>query len=105
MHHQPEPVLHHRVHRVETHHRARGGAPRHIHLPERAVLMVARVRDRRRLRGDRGTFALWTVLFTIAAIFLTALLVDGGDAINAKERAADLAEQAARAAANDLVIT
>jgi Flp pilus assembly protein TadG len=51
---------------------------------------------------DRGSVAVFTVVFAIAVIFLTALIVDGGNAMNARERAADVAGQAARAAANDI---
>jgi Flp pilus assembly protein TadG len=53
-------------------------------------------------RDDRGSVAVFTVVFSIAVIFLTALIVDGGNAMNARERAADIAGQAARAAANDI---
>lgn len=51
---------------------------------------------------DRGSISLYLVIFAVAAFALLALLVDGGTAINAKERAADIAEQAARAAANQV---
>jgi Flp pilus assembly protein TadG len=51
---------------------------------------------------DRGSVAVFTVVFAVAVIFLTALIVDGGNAMNARERAADIAGQAARAAANDI---
>ena len=47
---------------------------------------------------------MFTVVFAVAVIFLTALIVDGGIAMNAKERAADIAEQAARAAAGNIDI-
>ena len=53
-------------------------------------------------RGDSGTLSLFVVLFTPVVVLLAALLVDGGIAINARERAADVAQQAARAGANDL---
>lgn len=52
--------------------------------------------------GDRGSVALWVIVFTFAVIVLTALIVDGGQLLNAKERAADVAEQAARAAVDDV---
>jgi hypothetical protein len=52
--------------------------------------------------GERGSVAVFTVVFAIAVVFLTALIVDGGIAMNAKERAADIAEQAARAAAGNI---
>jgi len=43
---------------------------------------------------------VFVVFFTLVALALASLLVDVGNAVNAQERAADLAEQAARAAAN-----
>jgi Flp pilus assembly protein TadG len=46
---------------------------------------------------DRGSVAVFTVVFAIAVVFLTALIVDGGIALNARGRAADIAGQAARA--------
>ena len=51
---------------------------------------------------DRGSVAVFTVVFAVAVIFLTALIVDAGNAMNARERAADIAGQAARAAAEDI---
>jgi len=51
---------------------------------------------------ERGSVAVFTVVFAIAVVFLTALILDGGIAMNAKERAADIAEQAARAAADNI---
>jgi Flp pilus assembly protein TadG len=45
---------------------------------------------------------VYTVVFALAVIFLLGLIVDGGMALNAKERAADIAGQAARAAADDI---
>lgn len=61
----------------------------------RLRLVVARGRD-------RGTIALYTVLFTPIVFVLAGLLVDGGLAIHARQRAADMAEQAARAGANQI---
>lgn len=57
---------------------------------------------RLRARDDRGTIAMYTVLFTPIVLMLAGLLVDGGLAIHARQRAADLAEQAARAGANQI---
>ena len=54
--------------------------------------------------GDRGSVTLWIVIFSVAVIALAMLLADGGSLISAKERAADIAEQAARAAANDIEV-
>jgi Flp pilus assembly protein TadG len=53
-------------------------------------------------QGDRGSLSLFVVFFTIGVLLLAGLLVDLGNAMNAKERAADVAEQAARAAADTL---
>ncbi|HEY4464548.1 MAG TPA: pilus assembly protein TadG-related protein [Streptosporangiaceae bacterium] len=66
---------------------------------------LARARCRAVTSGDRGSVAVFTVVFAIAVIFLTALIVDGGNAMNARERAADVAGQAARAAADDVQTT
>jgi Flp pilus assembly protein TadG len=52
--------------------------------------------------GDRGSATLFLAIFSIAAFALLSLLVDGGTAINSRERAADIAEQAARAAADTI---
>jgi ketopantoate hydroxymethyltransferase len=50
--------------------------------------------------AERGSITVFIVFFTLVALALASLLVDVGNAVNAQERAADLAEQAARAAAN-----
>ncbi len=44
--------------------------------------------------------SVFTVLFSVVVFLLAGLLVDGGAAINARLRAADVAEQAARAGAD-----
>ncbi|WP_219459878.1 pilus assembly protein TadG-related protein [Nonomuraea rhizosphaerae] len=46
--------------------------------------------------------SVFTVLFSVAVFLLAGLLVDGGSAINARLRAADVAEQAARAGADQI---
>lgn len=51
---------------------------------------------------DRGTVAMFTTIFALFVIVLAGLLVDGGLAIHARQRAADIAEEAARAAADDV---
>jgi hypothetical protein len=56
----------------------------------------------RRDRGDRGSVSIWVVIFTFATLALLVLVVDGGQSMNAKSRAGDIAEQAARAAADDV---
>lgn len=52
--------------------------------------------------GDRGSIALWFAVIAIAALAMAGLVVDGGAALATRERAADLATQAARAGANAL---
>jgi len=62
-------------------------------------------RPGRRLTGpgrDRGTVAMFTTIFALFVMVLAGLLVDGGLAIHARQRAADIAEQGARAAADDV---
>lgn len=61
---------------------------------------------RRVLIGDRGSAALFVAIFAPAMIFLAGLVIDGGAAIEARQRASDVAEQAARAAAGqcDVVV-
>jgi len=54
--------------------------------------------------ADRGSVAVFTAAFAVTVLLLIGLLVDGGNALNARERAADVAEQAARAAVTDLSI-
>lgn len=56
----------------------------------------------RRRRADRGSVSLWVVIFAFTTFWLLVLVVDGGQTMNAKSRAADIAEQAARAALDDL---
>jgi Flp pilus assembly protein TadG len=54
---------------------------------------------------DRGSISLWVVIFAFTTLALLVLVVDGGQTMNAKSRAADIAEQAARAAADDINVT
>jgi len=55
-----------------------------------------------RTRAERGSVTVFVVVFAIAVMFLLALILDGGIAMNAKQRAADVAGQAARAAADTI---
>lgn len=66
--------------------------------------MLRRLAARGRGAGERGSVAVFTAFFAFAVLLLLALLVDGGSALSAKGRAADIAEQAARAAVTDLNI-
>jgi Putative Flp pilus-assembly TadE/G-like len=64
--------------------------------------MLTRPTEPARARGERGSVSVFTAVFAIAVIFLLALILDGGSALNAKERAMDVAGQAARAAADTI---
>lgn len=66
------------------------------------MLTSMRRHTRNRRDGERGSVAVFTAIFAVGVIFLVALIVDGGNALSARERAYDIAEQAARAAADDL---
>ena len=57
--------------------------------------MASRLRD-----GERGSISMFVVIFTITVLMLAGLVYDGGLAIAARQRAADIAEEAARAGAN-----
>jgi Flp pilus assembly protein TadG len=57
---------------------------------------------RRRIERDRGSVSVWVVIFAFVALALLVMVVDGGQVMIAKSRAADIAEQAARAAADDI---
>jgi hypothetical protein len=59
-------------------------------------------RPRELLRRDDGSISLWVVIFAFITMIMLTLLVDGGQVIIAKSQAADMAEQAARAAADDI---
>ena len=61
---------------------------RPLHVPGGELLsLLARARPGRARDRDRGSMAVFTVVFAMAVIFLTALIVDGGNAMNARERA------------------
>lgn len=51
---------------------------------------------------DRGAVALYMALIMVGLLVMAGLVVDGGAAIAARGRAADVAEQAARAGADAL---
>ena len=55
-----------------------------------------------RTSRDRGSVSIWVVIFAFVTMVLLTLIVDGGQVMIAKSRAADIAEQAARAAADDI---
>jgi hypothetical protein len=71
---------------------ARGGGPRRPPGHDRP--------SGDRARRQRGSISMFVVIFTISVLMLAGLVYDGGLAIAARQRAADIAEEAARAGAN-----
>lgn len=63
--------------------------------PRRVVRRDAR-------REDRGSGAAAVIIFSFVFLALAAFVIDGGLSISQRERAADIAEQAARYAAEDI---
>jgi Flp pilus assembly protein TadG len=63
-----------------------------------------RRRGRRRGRDD-GSATGWALLTVAALLLLAAAILDGGTAMAARVHAVDLAQQAARAGANQLDLT
>ncbi|CAM5270178.1 Flp pilus assembly protein TadG OS=Streptomyces griseomycini OX=66895 GN=FHS37_001752 PE=4 SV=1 [Streptomyces griseomycini] len=66
-------------------------------VPMRTWLSARRVR-----LDDRGSGAGAVILFALVFLSLAAFVIDGGMSISKRERAADIAEQAARYAAQDI---
>lgn len=64
------------------------------------------VRDRLRTAAtagrDHGAVMFWVIPIMIGLIAMAGLIVDGGNAISARERAGDVSQQAARAGADAL---
>ncbi|MFJ8188235.1 pilus assembly protein TadG-related protein [Streptomyces sp. NPDC096094] len=58
--------------------------------------------DRRGRLDDRGSGAGAVIVFALVFLALSAFVIDGGMSISKRERAADIAEQAARYAAQDI---
>ncbi|QWB28261.1 MULTISPECIES: TadE/TadG family type IV pilus assembly protein [Streptomyces] len=58
--------------------------------------------SRRQRLDDRGSGAGAVIIFALVFISLSAFVIDGGLSISKRERAADIAEQAARYAAQDI---
>jgi Flp pilus assembly protein TadG len=57
---------------------------------------------RPRVRDDAGSVSVYLAVWAVAMMAMAGLVIDGGAAIAARARAADLAEQAARAGADAL---
>jgi hypothetical protein len=61
-----------------------------------------RLLDRDESPRDAGSVAMFTAIFAIAAFALAGLLIDGGLAINERQRIYGIAESAARAGADNI---
>ncbi|MFE0962423.1 TadE/TadG family type IV pilus assembly protein [Streptomyces fungicidicus] len=58
--------------------------------------------ERRGRLDDRGSGAGAVIIFALVFLSLAAFVIDGGMSVSKRERAADIAEQAARYAAQDI---
>ncbi|MBR7828677.1 Tad domain-containing protein [Actinospica sp. MGRD01-02] len=58
----------------------------------------------KRKRDERGSMTVFVVLWSLVIVMVAALVIDVGLAISQRERAADIADQAARAEAQNLSI-
>ncbi|MFE5717851.1 pilus assembly protein TadG-related protein [Streptomyces erythrochromogenes] len=65
---------------------------------------ITALRDRIRLGEDRGSLSPFYALSALGIIMIMGLLVDGGGALNATNKATGLAQEAARAAGQQLNI-
>ncbi|MGF1645855.1 MAG: pilus assembly protein TadG-related protein [Kineosporiaceae bacterium] len=63
---------------------------------------MRRLLGSRRGRGDRGSATAFVVAVTGVLLLTAGLVIDGGQALNGRARVADDAEQAARAAADQI---
>lgn len=68
----------------------------------RAVGAALRSAGRAARGDDRGSGAAAVLIFAVLFLALAAFVIDGGLSISQRERAADIAEQAARYAAQDI---
>ncbi|MDQ2836232.1 MAG: pilus assembly protein TadG-related protein [Actinomycetota bacterium] len=64
--------------------------------------VVQTVRRRVSASRDSGSIALYLAIFATAMIAMAGLVIDGGAALATRQKAADVADQAARAGANAL---
>jgi Flp pilus assembly protein TadG len=71
-------------------------------MPTPTVNRCGRWRERLAARDERGSVAFIVVMWSVVVLALAGLVIDGSLMISQKERAADLAAQAARAQAENL---
>lgn len=70
-----------------------------VALPSRASRALRRVV---RVRRDGGSMSVFVIGLAVVLFGVAGLAIDGGRVINAKDRAFDVAEQSARAGANQI---
>lgn len=66
--------------------------------------VLPRLRSLLTLRRDRGTATVFVLGLSLVLFGVAGLAIDGGKVINEKDRAHDVAEQAARAGANQIAL-
>ncbi|OUD03439.1 TadE/TadG family type IV pilus assembly protein [Streptomyces swartbergensis] len=71
-------------------------------MPCKTTALRAWLSSRHERLDDRGSGAGAVIIFALVFISLSAFVIDGGLSISKRERAADIAEQAARYAAQDI---
>jgi Flp pilus assembly protein TadG len=67
--------------------------------PDHHIRVAARLRP---LRHDRGSATGWAIGIVLVVALLAGAVLDGGNAMAARVQALDIAQQAARAGANQL---
>ncbi|MFE0672624.1 TadE/TadG family type IV pilus assembly protein [Streptomyces sp. NPDC058867] len=82
--------------------RTRPAAVRELARDDRGSGCLAWLEVRRSRTDDRGSGAGAVIIFALVFLSLAAFVIDGGMSISKRERAADIAEQAARYAAQDI---
>lgn len=65
-------------------------------------MTLSALRGRAVVRGDRGAATVFVVAMAVVLLVTAGLVIDGGQALNGRARVADDAEQAARAAADQI---
>ncbi|WP_435244555.1 TadE/TadG family type IV pilus assembly protein [Streptomyces sioyaensis] len=73
-----------------------------MRAPHQHAVLRALAFGRIRPWDDRGSGSAAAIIFAVLFMSLAAFVIDGGLSISQRERAADIAEQAARYAAQDL---
>jgi hypothetical protein len=71
-------------------------------IRQRAAPRTAAWLPRLRAGQERGSIGLYFAIVTVAAVVVAGMVLDGGAVLATRERAADLATQAARAGADAL---